>query len=79
MDSDKYILKIEQQCCLWPIFYQMNFMKGSTVSIVLVIKLTSLAKWLSVRLRTKWFWVRVQLQSLILYELNFYEICFLLV
>ena len=23
----------------------------------------SLAKWLSVRLRTKWFWVRVQLQS----------------
>ena len=27
-------------------------------------KLVSLAKWLSVRLRTKWFWVRVQLQSL---------------
>ena len=26
--------------------------------------MTSLAKWLSVRLRTKWFWVRVQLQSL---------------
>ena len=25
-----------------------------------------LAKWLSVRLRTKWFWVRVQLQSLLL-------------
>ena len=25
---------------------------------------TSLAKWLSVRLRTKWFWVQVQLQSL---------------
>ena len=24
----------------------------------------SLAKWLSVRLRTKWLWVRVQLQSL---------------
>ena len=24
---------------------------------------SSLAKWLSVRLRTKWFWVRVQLQS----------------
>ena len=23
-----------------------------------------MAKWLSVRLRTKWFWVRVQLQSL---------------
>ena len=42
MDSDKYILKIEQQCCLWPIFYQMNFMKGNTVSIVLVIKLTLL-------------------------------------
>ena len=26
--------------------------------------LASLAKWLSVRLRTKWFWVQVQLQSL---------------
>ena len=26
--------------------------------------LVSLAKWLSVRLRTKWLWVRVQLQSL---------------
>ena len=29
----------------------------------LVLKRASLAKWLSVRLRTKWFWVRVQLQS----------------
>ena len=27
-------------------------------------ELSSLAKWLSVRLRTKWLWVRVQLQSL---------------
>ena len=27
-------------------------------------KMASLAKWLSVRLRTKWLWVRVQLQSL---------------
>ena len=27
-------------------------------------QLASLAKWLSVRLRTKWLWVRVQLQSL---------------
>ena len=27
-------------------------------------KLASLAKWSSVRLRTKWFWIRVQLQSL---------------
>ena len=26
--------------------------------------MASLAKWLSVRLRTKWFWVRVQLQML---------------
>ena len=29
----------------------------------------SLAKWLSVRLQTKWFWVRVQLQSLKLHIL----------
>ena len=28
--------------------------------------LASLAKWLKVRLQTNWFWVRVQLQSLIL-------------
>ena len=32
--------------------------------LVLKRTLNSLAKWLSVRLRTKWFWVRVQLQSL---------------
>ena len=31
--------------------------------------LASLAKWLSDRLRTKWFWVRVQLQSLLSYSL----------
>ena len=30
---------------------------------MLLAKLSSLAKWLKVRLRTKWFWVRVQLQS----------------
>ena len=29
-----------------------------------------LAKWLSVRLRTKWFWVRVQLQSLDLIDIT---------
>ena len=33
----------------------------------------SLAKWLSVRLRTKWFWVRVQLQSLHYFCLKFSE------
>ena len=30
----------------------------------LVRKRTSLAKWLSVGLQTKWLWIRVQLQSL---------------
>ena len=33
--------------------------------------LASLAKWLSVRLRTKWLWVRIQLQSL---KLQFLDI-----
>ena len=33
--------------------------------------ISSLAKWLSVRLRTKWFWVRVQLQS-------FHDVCVLI-
>ena len=32
--------------------------------IITVIYGKFLAKWLSVHLRTKWFWVRVQLQSL---------------
>ena len=39
--------------------------------------LASLAKWLSVRLRTKWFWVRVQLQRRLDYifiSQNFQEI-----
>ena len=31
---------------------------------ILVKSMVSLAKWLSVCLRTKWLWVRVQLQSL---------------
>ena len=36
MGSEKYILKVKQQFCLWPIFYQMDFMDGNIVSIVLV-------------------------------------------
>ena len=52
--------------------------------IVLKLTLNRLAKWFSVRLRTKWFWVRAQLQPLkkvdlpqisiawnLLYSLNF--------
>ena len=34
---------------------------------------TSLAKWLSVRLRTKWLWIRVPLQSLIGSLYNYYR------
>ena len=36
MGSGKYILKVEQQFCLWPIFYQMDFMEGNIVNVVLV-------------------------------------------
>ena len=36
----------------------------SCLNVKELLARTSLAKWLSVRLRTKWFWVRVQLQSL---------------
>ena len=36
MGSEKYILKIKQQFCLWSIFYQMDFMRDNIVSIVLV-------------------------------------------
>ena len=32
-------------------------------SPVMILILNCLAKWLSVRLRTKWLWVRVPLQS----------------
>ena len=35
---------------------------------------TYLAKWLSVRLWTKWFWVRVQLQPLKLCAVMFFEL-----
>ena len=31
-------------------------------------QMASLAKWLGVRLRTKWFWVRVQLQKTSYFE-----------
>ena len=34
------------------------------------MRLASLAKWLSVRLWTKWFWVRIQLESLIPYDID---------
>ena len=36
MGSEKYILKVKQQSCLWLVFYQMDFMKSNIVSIVLV-------------------------------------------
>ena len=36
MGSEIYIFKVEQQCCLWPISNQMDFMKGNIISIVLV-------------------------------------------
>ena len=48
------------RCC------HLNFRYGAWPMILTIHlnHLISLAKWLSVRLRTKWFWVRVQLQSL---------------
>ena len=41
-----------------------NFACGIFKRLQLDCKLASLAKWLCVCLRTKWLWVRVQLQSL---------------
>ena len=35
-------------------------------------KLVSLVKWLSVRLRTKWLWVRVQLQTWFILSINLF-------
>ena len=40
------------------------FQSESTLYSCLNVKELLLAKWLSVRLRTKWFWVRAQLHSL---------------
>ena len=37
---------------------------------IYIVKLASLTKWFSVRLWTKWLWVRVQLQSFIVCETN---------
>ena len=36
---------------------------------VVTMSRTRLAEWLSVRVRTKWFWVRIPLQSLKCYDL----------
>ena len=35
----------------------------STIDCLYVSIMASLAKWLSVKLRTKWLWIRIQLQS----------------
>ena len=48
-------------------FFFFGFGLGESVrqnNFLLELMIISLVKWLSVRLRTKWFWVRVQLQSL---------------
>ena len=42
---------------------KLNVLKTFDLHPVSTWKSYSLAKWLSVRLRSKWFWVRVQLQS----------------
>ena len=41
---------------------QNHLVRKRTLNHLAKCHLVSLAKWLSVRLQTKWFWVRVQLQ-----------------
>ena len=57
-------LKTQLTVCYYHVTYA--FQGESTLYSCLNVKelLASLAKWLSVRLRTKWLWVRVSLQSL---------------
>ena len=62
--SGIFFLKFEQIL----LTVQVYFLFTLNISLPTVCSCqVSLAKWLSVRLRTKWFWVRVQLQSLHLY------------
>ena len=45
----------------WPNDWAVFWVLTCTVQLIILVSLT---KWLSVPWRTKWFWVRVQLQSL---------------
>ena len=51
-------------CKTTKIFLNLNDLLIIYIFTLFYFYLVSLAKWLSVRVRTKWFWVQVQLQSL---------------
>ena len=63
-NPSKYRVWIHSLMCTW---YDKNIQSNSQYRSIFTTQLnhlTSLAKWLSVRLQTKWLWVRFPLQSL---------------
>ena len=55
-----YRVWIHSEMCTW----HGKYIQSKYILTTQLNRLASLAKWLSVRLWTKWLWVRVQLQSL---------------
>ena len=62
--SRNYRLWIYSETCTWHDKYSQMHRTDKYSEHSSINHLASLAKWLSDRLRTKWFWVQVQLQSL---------------
>ena len=62
--SDNYRVRIHSETRNW---HDKNIQSNAPYEYVFTTQLSylvSLAKWLSVRLRIKWWWIRVQLESL---------------
>ena len=62
--THKVYVKTNTYDCNWTRTQNHLVLKRTLNHLAKLAIWASLAKWLSVRLRTKWFWVRVQLQSL---------------
>ena len=58
------VVFITGQLLLLSLLLYLLFLSEKGFPLVIFTETTSMAKWLSVRLRTRWLWVRVTLQSL---------------
>ena len=53
-----------QRGCMFKVKHPQYLIQNMSTGLVKLLNLVSLAKWLSVRLRTNWLWIGVPLQSL---------------